>query len=262
MSSPSKENRWARAENFPSHEARALRAQVTVLPSAVRTYVSDHGVSESLAMEHLLDLVEEAAVHGLVLTRNGEDVMRIALPLRTGRYHVMIDSGTMTLFAYSNHNGATTWVESRTNTGRAAAATAQVKEAQKAAKRERQKAKARTPCLTWNGESADRPVPGVPLRVWRQLRQVDVALMVCNRAVADCVYFSTVPKEKRLMVMRAQLAFALSRMSERHVTRRPDGFTVAHGPIAWHLRRDGRLVEQITMRTGYAQERFDGASPR
>lgn len=262
MSSPSEEIRWSRAENFPAHEARALRAQVTVLPSAVRAYVSDHGVSESLAVEHLLDLVEEAAVHGLILTRNGENVMRIALPVRIGRYHVMIDSGTLSLFAYSNHNGATTWVESRTNTDRAAAAAAQVKKEQKAAKRERQKAKAKSLCLSWNGEPADRPEPGIPLRVWRQLRQVDVALMVCNRAVADCVYFSTVPKEKRLVVMRAQLAFALSRMSEQHLTRRPDGFTVAHGPVAWHLRRDGRLVEQITMRTGYAQERFDGASLR
>ncbi|MFE2640156.1 hypothetical protein ACFXKF_36330 [Streptomyces scopuliridis] len=262
MSSQSKENRWSRAESFPAHEARALRAQVTVLPSAVRTYVSDHGVSESLAMEHLLDLVEEAAVHGLVLTRNGEDVMRLALPRRIGQYHVMIDSRTTTLFAYSNHNGATTWVESRTNTDRAAAAAAQVKKEQKAAKRGRGKSKAKALCVTWNGEPAARPVPGVPLRVWRQLRQVDVALMVCNRAVADCVYFSTVPKEKRLMVMRAQLAFVLSSVSERQVTRRPDGFTVEHGPIAWHLRRDGRLVEQITVRTGCAQERFDKASAR
>lgn len=86
--------------------------------------------------------------------------------------------------------------------------------------------------------------------------------MVCNRAVADCVFFSTVPKDRRLMVMRAQLEFLLSGVSERQVTQRPDGFTVEHGPIAWHLRRDGRLVEQVTMRTGCAQERFDAASPR
>ncbi|WP_274036601.1 hypothetical protein [Streptomyces sp. MMBL 11-1] len=256
---PAEGSRWSRAENFTAHEARSLRLRLSVRPSAVQTYVGDHGVSGFLAEEQLLDLVEEAAVNGSVLTRADEDVTRFALPRRIGQYHVMIDSQKMILFAYSNRSGARTWVESRTVTSRAAAAAEEVKKKQKAARKARERTKTTALCVTWDGEQVGRPPAGEPLRVWRQLRHVDIGLMVCNRAVPDCVYFSSVPEGARLAVMRARLAFVLSKVSQRQVRCRPDGFTVEHGPIAWHIRRDGLLVEQITMRTGRAQERFEAA---
>lgn len=256
MSVPSNGSRWSRADNFSEGEARGLRMRLSVRPGAVQTYVSQHGVSESLAEEQLLDLVEEAAVHGRVQTRTDEDVSRFALPQRFGQYHVMVDNKKTLLFAYSSLSGARTWVESRTVTDRAAAAAEEVRQKQKAARKARGRARTKSLCVTWDGEPADRPPAGKPLRVWRQLRQVDVGSMVCNRAVPDCVYFSTVPQEERLAVMRAQLAHVLSEVSERQVRRRPDGFTVEHGPIAWHLRRDCLLVEQVTVRAGQAQARF------
>ncbi|MFJ1662271.1 hypothetical protein [Streptomyces anthocyanicus] len=256
MSVPSDNSRWSRADNFSEREARGLRMRLSVRPGAVKAYADQHGVSASLAEEQLLDLVEEAAAHGRVRTRTDEDVSRFALSQRIGQYHVMVDNRKRLLFAYSSPSGARTWVESRTVTDRAAAAAKEVRQQQKSARKARGRARTTALCVTWDGEPADRPPAGEPLRVWRQLRQADVGSMVCNRAVPDCVYFSTVPQEERLAVMRAQLAHVLSEVSERQVRRRPDGFTVEHGPIAWHLRRDGLLVEQVTVRAGQAQARF------
>lgn len=260
MNSAPEQTRWLREENFPPHEALGLRSAVSVLPGAVRSYVSDHGVSESLARDHLLDLVEEAAVNGVVLKKTGESLMRLALPQRLGKYHVMIDTRTFDLFAYSNHTGATTWVESRNRAASAAQAAEQLRSEQKAAARRRRQEKSAAPCLTWSGQPAGRPEPGAPLRVWRQLRKLDVAMVLCNRAVRDCVYFSAVPEQERLDVIRAQLRFLLARVSERQVAPRPEVFTIEDGPIAWHLRRDGRLLEQITVRGGHAQARFTPGS--
>ncbi|MFM9462704.1 hypothetical protein ACKI1K_07600 [Streptomyces scabiei] len=254
MNSTSQHVRWVREANFPPHEALALRQQVTVRSGAIRSYVIDHGVSEALARTQLLDLLEEAAVHGEVCTKPGEELMRLALPRRIGPYHVMVDSRTLTLFAYSNHNGAPTWMEARTQADRATAAAAELKKEQQAARQRRKGVK--TPCLTWSGDPAARPESGTGLRVWRQLRQVDVAAMVCNTAVRDCVYFATVPYGERLAVIRGQLEYVLERVSEHQVSARSDGFTIMHGPIAWHVRRDGRLLEQITLRGGCAEERF------
>lgn len=62
--------------------------------------------------------------------------------------------------------------------------------------------------------------------------------------------------------MRAQFAFVLARVSERQVRQHPNEFVVEHGPVAWHIRRDGRLLDQITVRAGRAQERFDEAGRR
>ncbi|WP_330351736.1 hypothetical protein [Streptomyces sp. NBC_00582] len=258
MNSASQQARWVREANFPPYEALALRQQVTVLPGALRSYVRDHGVSESLARAQLLDLVEEAAVRGDVSTRPDKDLMRLTLPQRVGRYHVMIDSRTLGLFAYSNLSGARTWMEARTEADRASAAAAQLKEEQRAAKQRRKGVK--TPCLTWSGHPAGLPANGNGLRVWRQLRQLDVAIMVCRTTVRDCVYFATVPDEERLAVIRGQLEFVLARVSEHQVSARPDGFTIVHGPIAWHIRRDGRLLEQVTVQRGRAEARF--APPR
>ena len=195
-------------------------------------------------------------MNGMVLTKAGECLMRLMLPTRLGKYHVMIDTRTLSLFAYSHNTGATTRVESRDRAASAAQAAEQLRSEQKAAARRRRQKKLAAPCLTWSGQPAERPEPGAPLRVWRQLRQVDVAMVLCNRAVSECVYFSAVPEQKRLDVIRAQLRILLERVSERQVSPRPEGFTIEHVPIAWHLRRDGRLLEQITVRGGHAQARF------
>lgn len=178
MSAPSQNSRWTRVENLSVYEARSLRDRLSVRSSALQTYVTGHDVSAFLAREQLLDLVEEAAVHGRVRARIGEAVLRLALPRRLGQYDVMIDSRTMSLFAYTCLKGASTWVESRTRADRAAATAKEVSKEQRAARRARGKGKARAQCLTWRGESVGRPEPGEPLRRWRQLRQLDVEVMV------------------------------------------------------------------------------------
>ncbi|GGW79558.1 hypothetical protein AB0E64_31580 [Streptomyces caelestis] len=92
--------------------------------------------------------------------------------------------------------------------------------------------------------------------MWRQLRHVDVAGMVCRTAVRDCVYFAMASEPERLSVIRGQLEHVLERVSQHQVSARPDGFTIVHGPISRHVRRDGRLLEQITVRSGHAEARF------
>ncbi|MFI1204836.1 hypothetical protein ACH4VR_36325 [Streptomyces sp. NPDC020883] len=104
------------------------------------------------------------------------------------------------------------------------------------------------------------PNPGPPLRVWQQVRRLRVAEMVCNASLVDNVYFSTVAGPERLAVIRAELEFLLQKVSARQVAQRAESLTIEHGPIAWHLRHDGRLLEQITLRGGYASVRFDAAA--
>lgn len=254
MTAASANHMWAREENFPAHEARALREQVRVMPGAIRAYLGDHDVSEALATDQLLQLVEVAALQGEVQTKPAEHLMRLSLPRRISRYHVMIDTRTLRLFAYGNHSGAQTWMAARTLADSAGAAAARLMQEQKEARRRRPKL--RLPCLTWGGEPVGLPEPAVPLHGWHQMRRVRVADMVVRGAVPDCVYFSAVPDGERLAVIRAELEFLLERVSQRQIAWRPDGFTLEHGPIAWHLRGDGQLLEQIIVRRGHATARF------
>ncbi|WP_406841836.1 hypothetical protein ACICHK_43350 (plasmid) [Streptomyces sp. AHU1] len=256
MNSHSEKLMWTREQNLSAYEARALRNKVQVIPSAIKAYLTDHDVSEALAIHQMLQLVEEAAFHGDVQTKPAEELMRLALPRRIGRYHVMIDTRTLRLFAYSNHSGTQTWMAARTLADSASAAAAQLMQEQKKARWRRPKSL--LPCLTWDGNLVSLPEPAVSLRRWHHLRQVQVANMVIRRAVPDCVYFSTVPNGERLTLIRTQLEFLLERVSQRHVAWHPDSVTLEDGPIAWHLRCDGRLLEQITVRRGYAAARHGG----
>ncbi|MFI1765161.1 hypothetical protein ACH41H_24315 [Streptomyces sp. NPDC020800] len=257
--SEAEQRTWLRQDVFPAREAKALRERMTILFGAIRVYVRDHEVSEETALVHLLDLVEEAAVRGSVMTKPGEYLMKLMLPGRIGRYHVMVDSRTLNLFSYSNLTGTpVTWVHRRNRAAGEADAQALLKMEQKEAKKRRQKSATQSLCLTWAGRPVDRPDPGVPLRVWRQLHHLNLNAMVCNRAVADCVYFSNVPDKERLRSIQAELQLRLAGLTERQVRPRAEGFTIEYGPLAWHLRRDGRLLEQITIRSGHAHARHTG----
>ncbi|MFE6272210.1 hypothetical protein ACFVQ9_25855 [Streptomyces goshikiensis] len=250
---------WRRQPVFPAAEATALRERVTIPLGVIGSYCHEHEVTEETARVHLLALVEEAAVRGSVVTKETEHLMKLMLPRSAGKYHVMIDSRRLTLFSYRNKTGTPmTWVQRRSLAAGAADARALLKQEQKEAKKRRQKSDTQALCLTWSGRPVDRPEPGVPLRVWRQLRHLNVAAMVCNRAVADSAYFSTTPDGERLTAIQAELQLRLADVTERQVRPRPDGFTVQHGPLAWHLRRDGRLLEQITIRSGHAHARYTG----
>ncbi|MFK0047950.1 hypothetical protein ACIQU4_28455 [Streptomyces sp. NPDC090741] len=76
--------------------------------------------------------------------------------------------------------------------------------------------------------------------------------------IADCVYFSTISDEGRLRAIQAELQLRLTGVNEGQVRPRAEGFTIQYGPLAWHVRRDGWPLEQITMRSGHARARYTG----